>query len=230
VAQRDQLLKKQSELASHANELRRALRWRDSLERRRADVRTLEERLVALKRELDELSANQPERKAVVAELSERFANLLTNWGFPKVDQPEAPYLNDAFVPHVQGRVYREIGSDGAKTLISIAWALAVFEVAIEHGAHHPGFLMIDSIAKNLAPRPDRDSDEFVDPVIVEKMYRHLLDWCAKHPRAQVIVVDHEPPALASNLEVIRYTRRWDMSPYGLIDDETGKSPLENAE
>ncbi|MFB6580859.1 hypothetical protein ACFCYC_26245 [Streptomyces sp. NPDC056402] len=44
---------------------------------------------------------------------------------------------------------YRE-ASSGARTLLTLARQLAVFEVAIESSAAHPGFLVIGSPQKNL--------------------------------------------------------------------------------
>jgi hypothetical protein len=117
--------------------------------------------------------------------------------------------------------VYREIGSDGAMTLTALAWMLAIFELAVERGAPHPGFLMIDSPQKNLAPASGQEVDDYMDPAIVERFYEHLLTWAARHPGAQVVLVDHEPSAAAADNVVVRYTRRADMPPYGLIDDRT---------
>jgi hypothetical protein len=67
-----------------------------------------------------------------------RFTSILRQFGFPKLESPEPPYLDANFVPHVRGNVYREIGSSGALTLIALAWQLSVFERAFELGHPHP--------------------------------------------------------------------------------------------
>jgi hypothetical protein len=61
-------------------------------------------------------------------------------FGFPKLDEPEPPIINNRFVPYVRGNRYTDIGSTGALTLISLAWELAIFERAVEQGDPHPGF------------------------------------------------------------------------------------------
>lgn len=203
-------------------QLARVVRWYDAVDRRRGQVAQLTGQLAAVREQLETLRSNQPAREQVIRELSERFASLLRSWGFPKVDDPAAPFIDDKFVPHVRGRVYRQIGSDGAKTLISVAWALAIFELAIERGGPHPGFLMLDSPRKNLAPAPERRLDEYMDPAIVARMYGHITNWLSRHLEAQIVIVDHEPPTSVEDRVIVRYSRRDDQPPYGLIYDQTG--------
>jgi hypothetical protein len=224
LGEREQLIRRRGALDAEDADLQRAARWIDGLERRRAQVAQTTARIAEVADDLALLSANQPDRSLIVKELSDRFATLLRGWGFPKVDDPEPPYIDDHFVPYVRGRVYRGIGSDGALTLISVAWMLSVFELAIEHGGLHPGFLMLDSIQKNLAPHPERkgETDEYMDPAIVQRMYDHIASWSEAHPQAQIIIVDHEPPQAVADREIVRYTRRADRPPYGLIEDQTG--------
>lgn len=222
VAQRDQIIHDRQRQQAEHREMQRMLRWHEALARREATVLQLSGRLAAVAKELEQLRSSVPDRDAVVREISDRFAELLVTWGFPKVADPAAPYVDERFIPHVRGRIYREIGSDGAMTLTALAWTLAIFELAVERGAPHPGFLMIDSPQKNLAPAGGQAVDEYMDPAIVERFYAHVLRWAHAHPEAQVVLVDHEPPAAAQGSVVVRYTRRTDVGPYGLIDDQTG--------
>jgi hypothetical protein len=224
VAEREQMLRDRARLYSEQTDLRRTLRWYDALERRKAHVAQLTARLADLREQLEALRNDQPDRRAVIGELSDRFAALLVGWGFPKVDDPEMPFLDEKFIPHVRGRGYRGIGSDGALTLIALAWMLAIFEMAIERGAPHPGFLMIDSPQKNLAPKTGQTVDEYMDPAIVERFYEHVRDWAGDHPQAQLVIVDHEPVPRSKDQVVVRYTRRADIRPYGLIDDQTDET------
>ena len=224
VAERENLLRDRARLQGEGGDLRRALRWYEALERRNAHVVQLTATLTDLRDQLEALRNEQPDRQAVVQELSERFAALLVEWGFPKVEDPQAPFLDQSFVPHVRGRGYRGIGSDGALTLIALAWTLAIFEMAVERGAPHPGFLMLDSPQKNLAPKTGQAVDEYMDPAIVERFYEHVREWAAGHPQAQLVIVDHEPPPRSEDQVVVRYTRRADIPPYGLIDDQTDET------
>jgi hypothetical protein len=102
-----------------------------------------------------------------------------------------------------------------------LAWQLAGFEIAIESGAAHPGFLMIDSPKKNLGHGGQLDA-LIADAVSIGDFYQHLGAWLAdRGSSAQLIVADNSPPPVAENHVVVRYSRSEDRPPYGLIDDET---------
>jgi hypothetical protein len=226
IAQRDALVRRRAELVAERRNSERAVGWQESLERRRNQLEQVETQLKSVRAVLGELRSSKPEKQEVVGELSERFAGLLRDWGFPKVEESGGPFIDERFLPHVRGRPYTKIGSDGAKTLIAVAWFLALFEMAVEHGSPHPGFMMVDMPQKNLAPKHGEEPDEYADPAIVLRMYQHLMGWAGQHPQAQIILVDHEPPESAQHHEVVRYTRRADLSPYGLIDDAVEEDPL----
>ena len=162
----------------------------------------------------------QADRPAVMGQVNERFAGLLESWRFPKLSEP---LIDDAYVPHARGLSYREIGSSGATTLLSLAWELAIFEVAVETGARHPGFLMVDSPQKNLGQRALPGDAEFADAAFGERIYQHLVGWTDSHAaQAQIIIVDNTPPASVAERITVWFSRSADQPPYGLIDDETG--------
>lgn len=225
VAQRDGFLRKKEALRSDRRDRERQIGWHDSLEKRRARIQELEDKARRLRSELEEKEKNRTSREEVVAELSTRFENILKDFGYPKLYDPEAPFLDKNFIPHVRGDVYRTVGSSGALTLISLAWALAMFELATELGHPHPGFLMIDSPQKNLTPvgkEPEVDADEFQDPAIAQKVWTHLQEWSLQWASsAQLVVVDNLPPESAAGSIVVRYSGRPGEEPYGLIEDET---------
>jgi hypothetical protein len=223
LGEREQLIVRRAAARAQEADLDRAIRWINALELRKANVAQTKAKIEEVTGTLAVLTANQPDRSIIVGQLSERFATLLRDWGFPKVDDPEPPSIDDHFMPQVRGRVYRAIGSDGALTLIALAWMLSVFELAVESGGHHPGFLMLDSPQKNLAPHPERNADEYMDPAIVAKFYAHVVGWTTAHPDAQIVIVDHEPPQAVAGHEIVRFSRRADMPPYGLIEDQTGE-------
>lgn len=234
IAQRDELIRERESIRASQREQRQALQWRDGLERRRADAARIEERITELRHRIEELRSSRPDREAVMGDLSERFAEILRAFGFPKLDEPEPPYLSGKFVPFVRGNRYSEVGSTGALTLISMAWELAIFERAIEQGQPHPGFLLIDSPQKNLKPEstPDEsdevtdengDSDDFRDPAIPRRVWEHLEAWSrGVGLSSQLVVVDNLPSSIVDDHVVVRYSGRADAPQYGLIDDEIG--------
>lgn len=225
VAQRDDLLKRREHLASDVKEADRLLKLHAGLVSRRDALAKLDETLGSLRERARQLQEHRPSRESVVGDLSDRFAHILADFTFPKLDDPSPPYIDANFVPHVRGNSYRDIGSTGALTLISMAWFIAIFERAIQTGAPHPGFLMIDSPQKNLTPRADANiEDDFADPAIVSRVWSRIISMTSNASRGslQVLVVDNAPPSAASAHVVVRYGGRLGPAPYGLIENEVG--------
>ncbi len=80
---------------------------------------------------------------------------------------------------------------------------------------------MIDSPQKNIGLGANERELEFRDTKIVEGLYRHIIENASKYGKdVQWILVDNEPPKIAENFITIKFTRRRDTPPYGLIDDE----------
>jgi hypothetical protein len=222
VEERDSLVHEREAAAGGRRDIERQVRWLDGLDRRKLDLLRLDERIHGLRQQIKDLQAHRPSRDGVVSDLSGRFRLILEEFGFPKLDDPEPPFIDDRFVPHVRGNRYSDIGSTGAMTLIALAWQLAIFEAAVEEGRSHPGFLLIDSPQKNLTPQEGEVVDEFSDPAIVQRVWDHLSSWSSgPGSQAQVIVVDNAPPASVEAAVVVRYSGRDDQPPYGLIDNET---------
>jgi hypothetical protein len=224
LAERDELMRARAAIESDEREVAQQVRWRDGLDRRHADAGRLDQQIIELRERIAGIRSRRPDRAAVLLDLTERFAELLAAFAFPKLDEPEPPYLNDKFVPYVRGNRYTDIGSTGALTLISLAWELAIFERSIEQGNPHPGFLMIDSPQKNLKPETGGAAgDEFVDGAIPRRVWEHIVGWTAgTGSSAQIIVVDNLPPDIADDHVVVRFSGQANDPPYGLIEDETG--------
>jgi len=223
VAERDEVVRQREAADAARRDCRRQISWHEGLEERRAEIVRLDERLERTRQQIKALEAERPSRDQLIAALSSRFATILTAFGFPKLNDPEPPYIDNNFVPYVRGNPYRDIGSTGALTLISLAWILAIFEQALEGGYPHPGFLLIDSPQKNLTPAETPGvTDEFRDPAIVQRVWEHIMKWSSEVAGlAQLIVVDNKPPELARTAIVREFSGRRDRPPYGLIEDET---------
>lgn len=156
-------------------------------------------------------------REEIINAISKRFGEILEAVSFPKI---EAPKVNSNLVPFVRNLEYRKIGSSGAMTLLSVSWFLSIFECAIEHSGSHPGFVMIDSPQKNIGLSARVDEPEFRDTKIVEGLYHHIIEKASEYESAQWIIVDNEPPEIAREFIRIKFSRRKNAPPYGLIDDE----------
>ncbi|NGY66485.1 hypothetical protein G7043_47155 [Lentzea sp. NEAU-D13] len=161
-------------------------------------------------------SAARPDRAAVIRRLSHRFGEVLSDLGYPKLSDPR---LDNNLMPHVRGLPYTA-ASSGGLVLISLAWYLAIWEVAHEQDGRRPGLLIIDSPQKNLGHSADPDDPDFADTGLVENFYRHVKQWLAgPGVGAQLVVVDNSPPEAVAGDIVVRYTRSRTLPPYGLIDD-----------
>jgi hypothetical protein len=217
IAERDALTRRRESAAKAQQRAEAGLQMISSLERRANDVARQEVAVRALREEMHSAATQQPDRPAIVRAISDRYRDILTAWKYPKLADA---YLADDLTPFMRGNRY-QAASSGGRTLISLAWTLAIFEIAWESGGTHPGFLFLDSPQKNLGQTGDRDV-EFADAVTIADIYHHLQHWLdSAGAGTQIIVADNAPPPEALADVVIHFSRRADQPPYGLIDDET---------
>jgi hypothetical protein len=212
LAERDALAVRRQAAAVAEERAAAGLRLVASLRRRATDIVRQQSTIASLREELGEAEKSPPDRSAVIRRISHRFAQILADWRYPKLT---GAHIDERLVPHVRGQRYRA-ASPGGRTLIALAWQLAIFEVAWETSSFHPGFLLIDSPQRNVIDNP------LADAATIARVYRHLRSWLnGAGAGAQVIVVDNTPPAEADDHVIVRFTRRSDQPPYGLIDDQT---------
>lgn len=221
LAQRDQLQRERQALLVLRNSAEKGLKLLTGLEARRSEVDRVTRSLETL-REQQRSTRDRPDRAVVIGQLSRRFGDILREIEYPKISEAGElpPYIDDKLVPYVRGLHFKE-ASSGGQVLVSIAWMLAIFELAIESGASHPGVLMVDTFQKNLGGKAD--DEQFADIHIVERLYAHITTWLSgAGAGAQVIIVDNTPPDSVSDAVVVRYTRNPNEPPFGLIDNEMG--------
>ena len=92
------------------------------------------------------------------------------------------------YLPEVSGRSFDELSSQGLKTLVNIAHALAHHTVAIDRDLPLPGLLILDGISANsgqegLSFDRIRDAYRLLSRVAADESYRDAL---------QIIAVDNE--------------------------------------
>ncbi|GGM68860.1 DNA recombination protein RecN [Dactylosporangium sucinum] len=215
LAQRDALARRREEAAATLQRADSGLRLVQSLERRATGILQQMDQIAAHREELAAAGghARRASRSAVVRRVGERYREILEAWKYPKLADA---YLAEDLTPYMRGEAYTA-ASSGGRTLIALAWQLALFEIAWESRSSHPGFLLLDSPQKNLGVAGD-----LADSQTIERIYRHLEDWLAgRGVGAQIVVADNAPPPAAAADVIVRFTRRPDQPPYGLIDDET---------
>ena len=218
LAQRDTLARRREEAGVVLQRAVDGLRLVNSLERRAATVDNLRAQLTTLRDELAGAGAIAPatERAAVVDRVSARYRAILREWHYPKANDA---YVSDDLTPFTRGKPYTA-ASSGGRTLIALAWQLALFEIAWESRSSHPGFLLLDSPQKNLG-RSGPGPDDAADGAVIRGVYRHVEHWLAHAGTgAQIIMADNAPPPTADSDVIVRFSRRADRPPYALIDDD----------
>jgi hypothetical protein len=215
LAARDDISRRRAESRLIAQDARSGLKaWQ-----RVADAQESRERLEATARRLREqrqASTKRPDRGAIIRALSQRFAQILSDFGYPKLSEA---LIDDNLMPHVRGLNYAS-ASSGGLVLISLAYHLAIWELAYEREADAPGLLVVDSPQKNLGHAADPGDPDFADSRLVENFYRHVQTWLSEAGQgAQLVVVDNSPPDSVVDHVVVHYTRDPAVPPYGLITD-----------
>ncbi|MBL7259835.1 AAA family ATPase [Paractinoplanes lichenicola] len=189
LAERDSLASRREEAAVTLQRAVDGLRLVAVLHGRAAAVDGLRTQLDALR---EESAAGGPggERATMIRRVSQRYREILREWRFPWAGEAR---VADDLTPFSRNKPY-SAASSGERTLIALAWQLALFEVAWETGSSHPGFLMLDSPQKNLGQGG-----------VVVRVYRHLARWLTGPGRgAQIIVADTAPPPVADSDIVVR--------------------------
>lgn len=217
LALRDQLSKQLAEAEKVAAYQAQGIRLWERVAQAENEAALKAGQLAQLRRERQE-QATRPDRDSIIRTISDRFVEILSDFDYPKLSNA---WLDAKLIPTVRGVNYTK-SSSGGLTLISLAWAMALWEIAYEREALAPGLLIIDSPQKNLGHAARPDDDEFADAKLVNNVYEHVERWLdAAGEGAQVIFVDNSPPVAVDEHVVVRFSGRATQPPFGLIDDAT---------
>jgi hypothetical protein len=113
-------------------------------------------------------------------------------------DLPLTAAINQTtYLPEVTGRPFDELSSQGLTVLVNVAHALAHHTVYLDHELPLPGLLVLDGLSNNVG-------HEGFDLERRDDTYRLLMEEVEKYTgRMQVIAVDNDVPAFASNAVVL---------------------------
>ncbi|QEK12336.1 AAA family ATPase [Crassaminicella thermophila] len=178
------------------------------------------ETIKAINNKIKDMEDNKKDKNEVINELSELFSNILSEFKFPKLSNA---YIDSRkYLPYVRDRLYSDLGSLGAVTLITVAYYLAILILGIQNDNNHLGVLMIDSPRSNLGASSN-DSDElFKDEEIFNSVVRSLVNLSEQFEEdIQLIIVNNGYPDFLSKEYIIKeFDGDGTKSvPYGLIDD-----------
>lgn len=151
-------------LAKVATDLAAAERESDELTRLRETVETLEADIEGWTRKVEEVGDNQGDdndkRRRVAA-----FATLLTarlrDLGHTAISR-QADHrvaLDDRYVPMLEGRRLRGLGSASDHPRLIAAYTLALAQASAELSGHHPGFVVLDEPQQQ---HPDQKHEEML--------------------------------------------------------------------
>lgn len=124
-----------------------------------------------------------------VTALEGRFHEYLERLQIPQLADTLTVKINRrTYMPEVSGRSFDELSSQGLKTLVNCAHALAHHTVAIDLGLPLPGLLILDGLSANSG------SDGFDHDRILD-LYQLIIDVCQSYSETlQVIIVDNAVP------------------------------------
>lgn len=188
-----------SRLAETAQEIARAesdISWANRCLSVFAGQESRERKLAQLKSERDDIAAEIESRESVhavadehIEALERRFVEYLERLHIPLVGEMLSARINrTTYLPEVSGRTFDELSSQGLKTLVNIAHALAHHTVAIDRDLPLPGLLVLDGVSAN-SGREGFDGDR------VQDAYRLFLDVASQYGTAlQLIVSDNDLP------------------------------------
>jgi hypothetical protein len=182
-----------SEVATTRANLDWTQRYLELIERQAAKTSLLDD-LKAQKEAIEENIENHRSGVSTAEEniqaLEERMLDYLTRLHVPRLGELLTVRINrQNYLPEVSTRTFDELSSQGLKTLVNVAHALAHHAVAIDRNLEMPGLLVLDGVSAN-SGKEGFEFDRIVD------MYE-LFDEVASAygDELQLIVVDNDLPA-----------------------------------
>ncbi|MEU4157860.1 AAA family ATPase [Actinoplanes sp. NPDC026670] len=189
AAQIEHQATRQTQLEADMQRLREYADLLQRHERQLASRETLESEQEELRLRINELELSQHDAEENVKALEKRMSEYLRQLRIPDFGQELSVKINrTTFLPEVSGRSFDELSSQGLKTLVNIAHALAHHTVAIDRNLPLPGLLILDGISANSGQEGMsfdriRDAYRLLSRVASDEAYRGAL---------QIIAVDNE--------------------------------------
>ena len=153
------------------------------------DREALEAQREELMTRINSQELSQIDAEDNVLALERRMLEYLQELHIPDLGQELTVKINrDTYLPEVSGRSFDELSSQGLKTLVNVAHALAHHTVAIDRNLPLPGLLILDGLSANSGHEGFdlarvRDAYRLLSRVTEQDQYRNAL---------QVIAVDNE--------------------------------------
>ncbi|MCR8688968.1 DNA recombination protein RecN [Lactococcus petauri] len=205
---------KLGELYKELDELEDSLRFIKELNRLGLLLSDKEQEVENLEKQISERNTLN-DKQTILGSLSEKFEEILKEFEFPKLD---TGYINlKNYLPYVRNKKYKELGSLGAVTLITIAYYLSILiETTDDKTYNHLNLLLIDTPRKNLGATSN--IEEFQDESIYNSMIKYFISIGNElSDKLQLIVINNGYPDFLPKEDIVA-----EFSPngkVGLIDD-----------
>lgn len=167
-------------------------RYLELIERQAAQTSHLEElksQKVTIEEDIENHRSGVSMADENIQALEDRMVDYLTRLHVPQLGELLTVRINrQNYLPEVSTRTFDELSSQGLKTLVNVAHALAHHTVAIDRNLDMPGLLVLDGVSAN-SGKEGFEGDRIVD------MYE-LFDEVASAygDQLQLIVVDNDLP------------------------------------
>jgi len=201
VSARTSVIRAQAEqlaaLKADIDRLKEYLQLIDRRDERTVEQAALVQRMEELQAAIDAREFAHTDAEEHIAALERRLLDYLERLHIPQLgDLLTVRITRPSWLPRVSNRTFDELSSQGLKTLVNTAHALAHHTVAIDRGLPLPGLLVLDGLSANAG-------HEGFDGARVEDLYQLLHGVAAEYEGLlQIIAVDNEiPPGVVSDLE-----------------------------
>ena len=196
-------------------EIDASLHMLEEYERLRKLMKSKEDDLASIRKNISNLMAEQNDKAEIIKELTSVFNDYLKDFHFPKLDYG---YIEEkTYLPYVRGRKYNDLGSLGGVTLIIIAYYLSIAKMTLDKDRfYHLNLLMIDSPRKNLGANATQE--EFRDEEIFNAIINTFIKMGKEYEKdIQLIVVNNGYPEFLPKEDLVVEFEPKDR--IGLIDD-----------
>jgi hypothetical protein len=124
------------------------------------------------------------------------MVDYLTRLHVPQLGDLLTVKINrNTYLPEVSTRTFDELSSQGLKTLVNVAHALAHHTVAIDRGLDIPGLLILDGVSAN-SGKEGLEGNRIVD---MYKLFEEVTNEYGE--QLQLVIVDNDlPPEVADEL------------------------------
>ena len=189
AAQIDYQATRQAQLEADIKRLREYADLLQRHEQQLASREMLEAQQEEVRLRINERELSRSEAEENVQALEQRMLEYLQQLHIPDLGQELTVHINrKTYLPEISSRSFDELSSQGLKTLVNIAHALAHHTVAIDRSLPLPGLLILDGISANSGQQGlsfDRICDAYrlLSQVAADASYRHAL---------QIIAVDNQ--------------------------------------